>query len=327
MYSIVVMALSILLVIKLFLGVLGIILHSVGTYSLIYLYHSSTQKTQRVYLINFSITEIILNTLGSIRFIVELIASPSQPEGILKIIDTYSHKTLVTISITFYLFMILFTVDRLVKIRLSFRYRLFCNESKAKMASLVTWIFTLLLTVAAILAAIFTTFDYMYATFVYVYPTFDCLFIVIAIVTYSLIFKKYRSSRNKVKGHGVDKNNQSSDLNTTEHHGVENKGLWERMKKSFLFMPSLLIITFIMFYCVPHLTYLLVGVVFKSPSQTLFTVCELSFLTGVLLDAIIYIYYLPDVRRWLFRRFKVVFEPAMVKMGRSSSDEAASTEC
>ena len=98
-------------------------------------------------------------------------------------------------------------LHRLAKVLLNLKYPQYWDEKKAKYLMISTWLFGLVLCLAAIAATTIAEFDCARACYKYIYPAFDILFIIVAATTYILIFKNFNESKSRVSAvSGVEKN-------------------------------------------------------------------------------------------------------------------------
>ena len=80
----------------------------------------------------------------------------------------------------------------------------------------------------------------------------------------------------------------------------------KRVRNSFFFVPTLLIATFLLFIIIPDLISLFL--LDSSTSPILEGVIILCINIGILSDAIIYIFFIPDVRKWCLDKIFCVMQ-------------------
>ena len=276
------------------LNMLNVVLHTIGTHALVSIYGRSRHKPQRLYIINLSVCEGLINLLEGIRNVPEFFSISSHVKPTVDAARYYvSIITFTGISFVYYLDMIILTLDRLATIILGLKYSQYWDEMKAKCLLIVTWVIGICISIAVSLAFALKGFDWETVFYKYFYPTLEFCFIIIAVLTYSLIFRKRSNSTRKlsnISGMEVPVNKESK---------------CKEFKKSFFFVPSLLIITFFVFMIIPDLTYLFVGIINNNPSETLSVTCWISYAVSNLADAGIYIYFLPDIREYLLIKFRI----------------------
>ena len=191
-----------------------------------------------------------------------------------------------------YFIMIFLTADRLANAILSFHYHKYWNRSKTKQLLLITWVSCLLVMICVQLAYAYHEFKWDHFFYTYVYPIIECTFILTAFVTYaSIIYIFYRSRQNLW---GKEKRSRNERIGRTRQKKVNSSNF----RKQYL-IPTLLISTFIVFMTVPDFTYLFVAVIYKSPSELLDVLCSCSYAVSNLADGVIYVFFVPDIRRFL----------------------------
>ena len=193
----------------------------------------------------------------------------------------------------YHMIMIYITLDRFFEILLNIKYPLYCSPRRVLyliLGSLLIWTFI------AVVTAV-TWFFYRWNTTVifhlYVYPVLMTVFIVCFFVTYTYIFQILRKNwkRKKSLQRQLDQGSQRT-------RSQANTGRF----KSKLYIPTLIIITFFIFVCVPNVIKILDKMVYKFP-RFMRKTKWISLPVGFILDACIYVSsfkFLPNV---LKRRF------------------------
>lgn len=288
-------------VILLILNITNVFIHAWGTYALLSVYKNSRHKPQRVYLINLSLCELLLNLLEAIRNIPELLSPSSQGN---LVTNQLSHYILIIsftgISFVYYLDMIFLTIDRLAKIILSLDYPQYWNEKKAMLLLLGTWLVGATLCLFVSLFCAFVGFHWKDFFFKYFYPTLEFLFLIIALLTYIMIFNKFNKTS---KNLSLSATRIASPLKITRTQPPgESLSKFKRFRDSFFFLPSLLVSTFILFMIVPDLVYLFIGIIHGNATDVLKNACWISYAISNLIDAVLYIFLLKDVRCFLLKR-------------------------
>lgn len=225
-------------------------------------------------------------------------------QHLLDVIDEYLKIVSFTgLSFVYYLGMMYLTLDRLFKISLSFTYPQYWSEARTKYLVLATWLLGLVIIIGISCAWYFARFDWEHVFFMYFYPVVEFTFIIIAVLTYALIFRKYCRSTRKL-----------SNISTCGFPlegaggagggGASNKIKFAAFRSSFFFIPSILILTYLIFMVIPDLTYLFVAIINGRHSDLLALLCWICYALSNILDAVIYIFFLDDVRSFLKKRFK-----------------------
>lgn len=203
---------------------------------------------------------------------------------VLEIVEIFD---LIPLYLLYLLIMIFITLDRLFEFRLNIKYSLYWSPKKTFYAQ--TTVFSILILVFVcliILKVFFTSFDFVKIIMIYVLPQFGIIFMILAIYTYYLIFKKLK--RNRRTSRKIKQNIMMQNLR------IQN----ETSTKGFrVFVPSLIIATFILFSIIPYATMLIYYYVFNEQHQLLFKFILIMFPLGWLADAVIYIFTLRQIRR------------------------------
>ena len=266
------------------LNIGNVALHGFGVYILTCLYNQGQRNSQNLFLINLSISEILIGLFDCFNRIPDLI---SVSDDILTIINTINNYITIVaftgIAVVYYMVMIYITLDRLLNILLSLRYRIYCTETKAKNLLQVTWIVALLICTSISLTHHFNGYIWQTTFFMYVYPTFDFGFITLALITYVFIFFKYRKSRRIYS--------QSS-----RQPNIKRESTFKIFRKSNFFVAVLLILTFVIFMLIPKIVYLFYGIVGNNESDTLSAICDVSYGISNLADGWIYFFMQKSVK-------------------------------
>ena len=203
---------------------------------------------------------------------------------VLEIVEIFD---LIPLYLLYLLIMIFITLDRLFEFRLNIKYSLYWSPKKTFYA--LTIVFSILILVFVcliILKVFFTSFDFVKIIMIYVLPQFGIIFMILAIYTYYLIFKKLK--RNRRTSRKIKQNIMMQNFR------IQN----ETSTKGFrVFVPSLIIATFILFSIIPYVTMLIYYYVFNEQHQLLLKFILIMFPLGWLADAVIYIFTLRQIRR------------------------------
>ena len=230
----------ILSIVSIVVNVVAVILHTTGIFSLVSLYSISQQKIQRLYLINTSLVEVSL-------LIISLSSTILREIKPFQYWYTYIEVLSLPGSISFYIFMIVLTADRLAKVMLSFKYHLYWTPGRAKRFSIACWVMIGVADILALLAVYTRVNVELVLIMKYVFVPLNCLFVLTAFVTYTVIFCQYQKSQKVLDGFNT---NRTVCTNVTNIH-VMNASIWKKLKHSFFLIPSLLILTFVLTYSIP----------------------------------------------------------------------------
>ena len=227
------------------LSVVNVALHTVGLYVLVRLYRKSRRKTsQQLYLVCHCVIIILKNVLSLILVILEKTMRYEKNS-----LEQYLSILFGAVMYIYYGLMFYLTFDRLAGITLNFRYPLFWDLKKTKYLILSTAIFNVVLFICMSMLHMYLGEDSfvsngIYAVYhVYIPTCLDALFLLLAVCTYSIMFRKYVHSRRKCA--------VATDLNNGLTYKSATKLLFCSRFKISLFIIS----CFLIFSVVPGLTY------------------------------------------------------------------------
>ena len=180
------------------------------------------------------------------------------------------------VSLVYYCVMIYLTLDRLWDVLLNIKYHLYWQELRVKCLLTLTWVVGVGLSITISLFHRYTEYNWEEAFFKYFYPTLEFLFVVVAVITYSIIFNRYRQTRCAP---------------THPHRSpTPTPSVFQVFRNSRFYISLLIVSTFFVFMLIPDLIYLFVGVIPNNVTELLSVSCWISYATSNLIDAYIYIY-------------------------------------
>ena len=184
--------------------------------------------------------------------------------------------------------------DRFLGIFLSLKYKAYCTTFKAKVVVSTLWMIGFALIFTLPLITVLAKFHIDVGIVWYVYPAFDLSVIVLSIVTYLYIFKRYKSAQSST----------SSISTVSRAHSSSSAKLF---KNSKFFIPLLLAITFVIFIAVPNLSYFFITEINKKKYPALLVAARLCYPLSDLVDAFIYLYLQPSIRKLLWKKLQMLF--------------------
>lgn len=135
----------------------------------------------------------------------------------------------------------------------------------------------------------------------YVYPGCEILCMVAIIFTYGYLFMKLRQSRRVT--HTASNSSSAPDFPSTTSENANSNTVIKKPKR--LFVPTLIISTFLFFMLLPDQIYFylyLRGIDVSSIVHDLFAI---SYCIAYASDAIIYIFLSPQVRKTLLKKIRL----------------------
>ena len=289
------------------LAFLCICLHSIGCYLMICLYRMGEKRPQLIYLISLSCCEALFNLLRLLSTLMTpVILIVDEESNITETIHHYFNIVLFTgMCFIYYCSIITVIFDRFLGIFRSLKYNAYCTTFKAKVVVSTLWMIGFALILSVPLIDVLSKFHIDLGIIWYIFPCLDLFVIVLSFVTYLFIFRRYKSS-------------QTSTFCISTVSTAQSSSLANLFKNSKFFIPLLLIITFVMFVAVPDLLYFFIIEINKKKSPVLLVAARLCYSLSDLVDAFIYLYLQPSVRRLLWKKLQM-FRRARVMVVVSES--------
>ena len=275
---------------------------------MICLYRMGKKRPQLIYLIGLSCCEALYNFLILLTTLIpRVILIVDEESNITETIQHYFYiATSTGLSFIYYCSMMSVIFDRFLGIFLSLKYKAYCTTFKAKVVVSTLWMIGFALIFTLPLIDVLANFHVDLGITWYVYPCFDLSIIVLSIVTYLYIFKKYKSSQSST----------SSISTVSRAHSSSSANLF---KNSKFFIPLLLTITFVIFIALPNFSYFFITEINKKKYPALRVAVRLCYSLSELVDAFIYLYLQPSVRRLLWKKLQMLFRRASVMVVVSES--------
>lgn len=193
-------------------------------------------------------------------------------------------------AIELVLICLILTLDRLVSVQYPFKYKAYVTRHKLKVILIATWC------VSGVMGVLYGVFPFTIKVLVLIFLFIAFLYLILAVITYSLILHKIRHPLRTVS---------SNSKNETVHK--------VRFKKQYM-IPALIIATYFLFYAIPSLIQ---RFWIRSNELTYykFILHEcLSILLdiGLICDAVTYVFLTKYLRQIICRQFCRCFTDAVV---------------
>ena len=292
-------------------NIFNVVIHSTGCFLLVATYklnktNAKRKRSPQTYLINLSISEGLMNVVEVMRLILKYIPVSNE-------VSTYCVEIrhyLLIINFTgvwsiIYLSMVGITVDRFLNILLHVRYPVYWNISKSKRLTTFTWISGIIICSCVSLTHKFCMFQWENFFFLYVYSIIDLVFIVLGMLTYALIFLKYR--RSYVLQNQILQLSRLKIFKRASYKDAleEPKCIFEVFIKSQFFIPVILILVFIIFVTILDLVYLFCGMNAHDELKNKYLAwCGISYAVCNVVDAMVYVFLQQNVRKLLKNHLK-----------------------
>eukprot|EP00111_Clytia_hemisphaerica_P024689 TCONS_00072753-protein len=278
----------------------NVLLHTVGIYLLWCLRSQSLLKIQYFFLMSLSGSELVMNFLGVARMFLEMVGKNNTPARM--VADNIYIFEFTGTAFIFHLSMIFITLDRLLELVLNIRYPVYWDEDKTKTLLIGTWILGTCISISICCISGIQQFDWATYFFKYFFPSIEIVFVALAFVTYTLIFRKFKTTRQSPCNY----NPEDADSRKRAMSNGSNKKKQESSFRIFIrskfFIPVLLILTFFIFVVGADLVYLILIVINGYTDDYISYILTISYAISNLIDAWIYIFLQRDVRRLFMKK-------------------------
>ena len=272
---------------------LPIILH---LFCLVVLYKSRQSRLQtnrRLYLTNLSFSELFLTIAYLTRRILLIQGVPFESRAFycLEILQNGGF------FLWYMLVMTALTIDRFLEIYLNIRYDVLWSVQKTL---LILW--GCFLAPCVLVVVYFTRFnDYhvvRYYNSVYLWPIVEFIATAIAVPIYFYITRRVKRNLEERRSLRRHLSRLSRTSSATSEEAVK-----KRRVRDHVYLPMLLIATFIFFWIVPDQILFFANILEKKPSTPVLFIIGLLFAIGFSLDPLLYIGFSRDIRRTIVKMF------------------------
>ena len=254
--------------------VFAISLNSVGIYLLCQI--RNTRTNQNVILMNLSSAEILLCLIKMIDKLFSLLRISYD----MKIIKTVQ----LCFYLTYYLLMILMTLDRLFVSVSPIKYQVIMTQRKTKMVLTSSWIAGLIF---GLLVYSLRPLDILYLFATVLMPVLNGSFFVAALTTYSYILHKLLDRRTL-----INKNSRENSSNNPTKNSRQHKEL-----AKFYYVAGLILLTYIILVGIPSSVKLFVY--YPDMNSFGYRMLTAPYYVNCIADPCIYIFLQPTVRKLL----------------------------
>lgn len=288
------------------------ILHMIGLF-LLYNQSINISKTQKILILNLSITEILLGCwITSIKAQLYLYGENVS----FKITKTIYFSVI----LSYYCTIISLTLDRLGQVYFNIRYSLLWNAKRTKYLTLIVWVAIVIIVVICatyLLQNIDRNYHKIENVFIsIIYPAFSIIFVFVVVPTYTyVIILLLRQEREKVQ--------------TDRRNDITHPSSRPVIKLDHILLPLLLMVAFVLFLIVPHVILSLIfkNVIKIQASRTLLEICRIMFGVGFTSDAFIYVLFSTATGKDFLRRIKLSGRGKGKKRGKINVQGFSLTNC
>ena len=201
-------------------------------------------------------------------------------------------------ALMYFFVMTFVTLDRLAEVKLHLKYPIYCTVKRTITILILAFSITVLLFVGLLIVYLIDKTNlmnwYYLVLFYYLLTILQFIFLIIAFITYIYVFKKLHKNR-LVSQKIID------ELNKNPTQGRDSKKTQSNPK---IFVPSFIILTFILFGIVPHYLYIGLSWSYTEGAETFFQLIPVLYFIGWCLDPIIYIFSIKSIQQTIRRCIK-----------------------
>ena len=274
--------------------VINIFVHMIGITCLVCLPRFSMIESQRLYLLNLSLSEVCLTLMELAKRLV-YITTNSEYNIISEYIKVIQFSSA---AMVYYFIMIYLTADRFFVVYLHLKYPLYWSKNKTRNLLAVTWVVFIILAIVLALLYKYLSIDYNRIFYIYTWPITEAVFLVVAFGTYGYVIQKVYK-RNKARNAYETLRQRSKFNNTATPSPQQYQSI---LKQPAFYVPTLLILTFVLLQVVPDLTVSFVIFSGRTVSENVNTAVFITYMISILLDAVIYIILLPCVKELFIKK-------------------------
>ena len=239
----------------------------VTAFALLYRHRNKRRNKHQIYLI----AALCISEFNGIMTIViiHIMLYKNVSLTLLSIFWVYLH---LFVRFTYYSAMTLLTIDRFLVFYLNIRYLSKWPPEKLLKSIAFIYVTSLLIFICFACAVSLKLIDWMYFTNIMYMPYFiwDVIYIIQVIATYFYIYFKYKKHKELIE-------DQKLKVNNKEHFK--------------LLTPTLLIVTFIIFYCIPDFVNIFYQFYYFDGNTLICNLLGISYRISWLIDPILYIYH------------------------------------
>lgn len=294
--------------ILLILVIVNIFFHCAGIYLLTVIKRNGKGKIHLINLLNLSCIELSSSLLSLLTIVFHAIKFTDQ--GVSKEIENHINMIKASLILTaYFLTMVVILMDKVLEVLMNIRYAVIWNVRKANILIMIMWVFGTALCLSFLIAYQITKFDFMYY-----FPTFIMLpanifYIILALASYAYIFYKFNKSR--ILPYGGRKDN------------AKTLSFFHVFRKSRFFIPTSLILVYIMFHVIPTIVYILSRGMKERKYIRMYI--AISYNIAMLFDSWICIFLEPNVKQLLRRIIKTRRDRIDIKRNRTQCKTTSKT--
>ena len=283
-------------------------LHLLGCFLLWKTFNWSAITNQQLLIFHISLCEAFISSNWLVNHI--FLSSGYSKESAEVSYFVCIHLALMSIL---YMLMMSLTLGRLLAVVLGLKYSVYCTVEKLKKCLIIFWSIGMICIILFIILYYFLGRWFVKVECVSFIVTISVLFIVVAFVTYAVIFWKYMKSRDAI--HRYDPSTNMSQ---------QQASIAQTFLNSRFYVSILIILTYLMFNTIPFCTAVILSkngkVIERGTSfEIIFVLKHLAYTT----DPLIYIFLQKKVRKKLFTTIRCCKGDGRIQSGVISKGNTA----
>ena len=285
--------------------IFNLVIHSIGCYALVNVYKYRRRNVEQLFIISLSFVELAIHIL---QFAIYLPYFVTFSDGVSSSVDEFQYYLKIVLFTgvfpAYYLSMNYITTNKLLDVLLNIRYSLYWDKRKTKRLIKVTSCICSILALCFSLSYKILGYKFEEVFYTYIYPMFNFSFLIIATISHSYIFYKFKESRSP-PNLSKSRRKPSTDCKRRMHSGASSFTRCSVVKvfqNSRFYVSVMLILSFLVFMVIPNVIYLVYGLMLKEGSQRLGAIVQVCYEICFLADGYIYIFIEPRVRSMLRRK-------------------------
>ena len=264
-------------IIVIILDLVAVLIQTLALTLLISLKEGIVKRNQRLLLVTLCITEFIY----AVADIAKACCILLDIQNVITLAIFLFHGTALTFFLIF--IMIMITVDLFLEIYLNIKYSIYWSVRKTNVVLIVSLLMCCLLFIPLFIVHLRSATAFRKLVTYYIFPTLSLVFLIVFSFSYFYIIKQVLRHRKKTKQ--IQKQLRTN--NTNLHCKQPNI----RFK---LFVPTLVIITFILFMICPNIIGIFIFIELLPIYVLYFT--KLFVIVGFIADAVVFVFNLNGIR-------------------------------
>lgn len=280
--------------------------HSMALFILLKLKSNKMNSNQRLYLQHLTVTQFMHVIVEIIKNSIQL--SPYDSSKSLQMaiyqIDAMQLGGLKWLTSGI---MTMLTVDRFLEVHLNLKYHVYCSAKYTKYMLISNWCLGGVSYTLLNLLSKGRKTRHLEIFKKYIYNSLNLFYVGVAVITYVYLFTKFYESKkvhfNHIRSLKISFSEEFKNVGEVAKPNMvskDNLSIWKTFCRSNFYLPTFLVIGYILLYIIPGLTYAVKTYIMDGqPSLLLKELVTMSSLMAILMDPIIYVFASKVIRHTL----------------------------